>query len=240
MAIDDFDIDSLAAHLHLSPEQVRKMVDRNKLPGRRVGGEWKFSRAEIHHWFEERIGVSDEMELARVEKVLGTHTTVDDAEMEIASLLSIDRIAVPLIARTRNSVVEKMCELAALSGALWMPREMAASIRNREALHPTALGNGVALLHPRRPQPSFFGDSFLAMGITASGIPFGGPRGVLTDIFFLIGSSDDASHLRLLARMSRLLQNPQLLDDFRNTSSASDVWQKMVDAESELNEVKGN
>ena len=89
MAIDDFDIDSLAAHLHLSAEQVRKMVERNKLPGRRVGGEWKFSRAEIHHWFEERIGVSDETELARVEKVLGTHGTVDDVEMEIASLLSI-------------------------------------------------------------------------------------------------------------------------------------------------------
>jgi PTS system nitrogen regulatory IIA component len=63
---------------------------------------------------------------------------------------------------------------------------------------------------------------------------------VLTDIFFLIGSSDDVSHLRLLARMSRLLQNPQLLDDFRHTASAGDVWQLIVDAESELDKVKGS
>ncbi|MCH2182924.1 MAG: PTS sugar transporter subunit IIA [Mariniblastus sp.] len=240
MAIDDFDIDSLASYLHLTPEQVRKMAERSRLPGRRVGGQWKFSPAEIHHWFEDRIGVSDEPELVRVEKVLGTHREGGLDGFPIASLLNPERVAVPLVARTRNSVVEEMCELAARSGALWMPREMAAAIRNREALHPTALGNGVALLHPRRPQPTFFQDSFLAMGITGSGIPFGGPRGVMSDIFFLIASSDDSIHLRLLARMSRWLQQPELLDGLREATTPTQAWQQIVDVDRELDGAKGD
>ena len=55
MSDDDFDIESLAAYLHLATTQVAKLADRGKLPGRRIGGTWRFSRAEVHHWLEERI-----------------------------------------------------------------------------------------------------------------------------------------------------------------------------------------
>ena len=50
MPNNDFDIDSLAAYLHLSPQQVMRMADRGKLPGRKLGGQWRFAEAEIHHW----------------------------------------------------------------------------------------------------------------------------------------------------------------------------------------------
>ena len=58
MPQSDFTIESLAAHLHLTPQQVSRLADRNKLPGRKVGGKWRFSRADIHHWLERRIGLS--------------------------------------------------------------------------------------------------------------------------------------------------------------------------------------
>ncbi len=235
MPHSDFDIDSLAAYLHLTPEQVRKMAERNRLPGRKVGGQWKFSRAEIHHWFEDRIGLSDEDELVQVEKVLDRNApAISPATISIPELLTVDRISVPLRARTRNSVIREMCEVAAHSGVLWVPDEMAEAIRAREELHPTALENGVALLHPRRPMPSLYGESFLALGITSTGIPFGGPRGTLTDVFFLIASIDESSHLRVLARLSRLIQNNQLLEELRSATTAAEVWQKIHDADQAL------
>ena len=234
MAKDDFDIESLAARLQLPSAQIRKMAERDKLPGRRVGGQWKFSRAEIHHWLENRIGLSDESQLVEYEKVLETQDSGLERWGGMAELLTVERVAIPLNARTKKSVIEQMCQVATESGALWMPREMAVAIGNREELHPTALGNGVALLHPRRPQPSLLGESFLALGVTASGIPFGGPRGVLTDIFFLIGSAEDSGHLRLLARMSRLLHLPDLLDNLRNAESARDALNSFIDADAAL------
>lgn len=226
MSEEDFDVMSLAAYLHLTPDQIRKMADRDRLPGRRVGGKWRFSRAEIHQWFEERIGLSDELELTKVEKVLDRHSEkIPDDDFHIPDLLSEGNIYIPFLARTKRSVIQKICELTAQTGKLWEPAKMAEALQSREELHPTALGNGVALLHPRRPLPSIMGDPFLALGVTSSGIPFGGPRGCLTDIFFLIGSTSESVHLRVLARLSRLIQQPELLDNIRSAESPTMAWQ---------------
>ena len=236
MAREDFDIQTLAAYLHLTPEQVKKMAERGQLPGRKLGEGWKFSRAEIHHWLEDRIGISSEKELVEVEQVLERNRTYKELdEIKLSELLAVDNIAVPLVARTKNSVIEKMCELAANSGSLWLPEKMSQAIRNREELHPTALENGVALLHPRRPLMDSFAEPFLALGITSSGIPFGGPRGVMTDIFFLIASADEASHLRVLARLSRLIQVETVTQSLRAAGGPNEAWEIIKNADEELN-----
>jgi len=234
MAEEDFDEASLAAYLHLTPDQVRKMAMREKLPGRKVGGKWRFSRAEIHQWFEERIGLSDELELDQVEKVLERNKVSTDDSFSIPELLSIDHIYIPFLAKTKSSVIKQICDLTAETGTLWDPGKMAEALKSREDLHPTALGNGIALLHPRRPMPNIIADSFLALGITGSGIPFGGPRGCLTDIFFLIGSADESVHLRVLARISRLIQQPDLLDNMREANGPESAWQLIDEADKNL------
>ncbi len=145
MATQDFDIDSLSAYLHLSPQQVSRMADRGKLPGRRIAGQWRFAEAEIHHWLEDRIGISDEEELVQMEVVLDRHRGEQDEVVSIAKLLQRDAISVPLPAKTRGSVIDSMAQLAAQTGLLWDAEKMAAAVREREDLHPTALDIGVAL-----------------------------------------------------------------------------------------------
>jgi len=224
MANQDFDIASLAEFLHITPAEARKMAERGRVPGKKVGGQWKFFREEIHQWFEARIGLSDERELVEVEKVLQIQSQKDIvAEFHIPDLMSVDCLFVPLMARTKPKVIQHMCDQIAATGVLWDPDKMADAIRKREDLHPTALENGVAMLHPRRPMPNILGDAFVALGITTNGIPFGGPRGCLTDIFFLIGSTDEAVHLRVLARLSRLLREPGFLDSLRAAESPGEA-----------------
>jgi PTS system nitrogen regulatory IIA component len=233
MPYEDFDVDSLAAYLHLSPAQIAKMADREKLPGRKIAGRWRFSQAEIHHWLEERIGASDASELVEVEEVLerNAHQT-DQATISIVEHLPLAAIAVPLAARTRSSVIVAMTELAANTGLLWDPEKMADAVRARENLHPTALDNGVALLHARRPMRSILAEPFLALGVTSSGIPFGG--GGLTDLFFLVCSCDDRGHLRLLARLSRLLGDASVLAMLRSAVSPSEVLATIQECEQDL------
>ncbi|MEM7456884.1 MAG: PTS sugar transporter subunit IIA [Planctomycetota bacterium] len=232
---EDFDVQSLATYLHLTPEQVRKMASRDRLPGRRIGGDWKFSRADIHHWFEEKIGAADEKDLVEVEQVLESKKSPEGLqEIRISQLLNEDRIAIPLEARTRNSVVEKVCAIPFATGMLWDPEKMAEAIRAREQLHPTALENGVALLHPRRPLAGILAEPFLALGITSTGIPFGGPRGVLTDVFFLIAMIDEACHLRVLARLSRLIAQETFVEEIRSAGSPAAVIQLISDYEENI------
>lgn len=235
MAEDDFDIDALAAYLHLSPVQVSRLVERGRLPARRVSGQLRFSRHEVHHWLEERIGLSDEAELVHMEGVLSTRPGRDQGDViSIAELLPVEAIAVPLAARTRQSVIVEMTELAARTGLLWDAGKMAEAVRAREDMAPTALENGVALLHPRRPMPSVLGEAVIALGRTNRGIPFGGAGGVLTDLFFLIGSLDDRGHLRILARLSRLISDPSLLDELRHATDARTAHELIAARETQL------
>jgi nitrogen PTS system EIIA component len=221
MAQDDFDIDRLAAYLHMMPAAVTKLAERGKLPGRRVGGEWRFSAAEIHHWLEDRIGLSDQDELVQMEGTLDRASQfAPPEEISIADLLKPEAIEVPLDARTRGSVVVKMSELAARTHLLWDPVAMADAVRAREEMHSTALDNGVALLHPRRPMPSILAEAVLALGITHRGIPFGG-GGSLTDVFFLICSTSDYEHLRILARLSRVINDQDFLASLRQAPDAA-------------------
>jgi PTS system nitrogen regulatory IIA component len=231
MVDEDFDLASLADYLHVTPAQVERLVSRGRIPGRKVGGQWRFSRAEIHHWLEDQIGLSDEEALAEMEGVL-TRSHGNPPATSIAAMLSVEAIEAPLQARTRTKIIDAMTQAAARTGMLWDPQKMADAVRLRENLHPTALDNGVALLHPRRPMSAILAEPFLALGRTDHGVPFGG--GQLTDVFFLICSTDDAVHLRTLARLSRLVANNELMTAIRGSNDTQEIHRAIAEAEEKL------
>jgi nitrogen PTS system EIIA component len=234
MPYRDFDLEGLARYLHLSPQQVAKLAERGKLPGRKVSGAWRFAKPDVHHWLEHRIGLSDEEELIEVEAALQRAApTENQREVCIADLLPIEAIAIPLCARTRNSVIDTMVDLAARTGWLWDAKQMAEAVKTREDLHTTALENGVALLHPRRPMAKILSQPLMALGCTSSGIPFG--SGVpLTDVFFLICSTEDRGHLQALARLSRILTSSGFLNALHLAGSPEEARQLIVETEAKL------
>ncbi len=234
MATRDLSADELATYLHLTPEQVVKLASRNKLPGRRIRGEWRFSDSDIHHWMEDRIGESSVEDLLKVEQML--HRKRESSSMEsLADFFFEEAIATPLQSRTKSSVIRDMCDLAARTGLLWDAEEMVQAVAAREDLHPTALENGVAMLHPRRPRTSILGQPIVALGLSNQPIPFGNRAGHLTDVFFLICSTDDSIHLKILARLSRLIGDAKWLQQLRNCTTPAEVLDLIKQGEQSLN-----
>ncbi|MDR1141252.1 MAG: PTS sugar transporter subunit IIA, partial [Planctomycetaceae bacterium] len=195
------------------------------IPGRRVNGELIFSREEVHRWLEKRIGLSDESELGLVEAALDRLVPADGKEelVAISELIPVGAVAVPLLAKTRDSVIRSMTQVAVGTGLLWDGEAMAEAVKEREELHSTALESGVALLHSRRPLPGILGDTFIVLGKLLKGIPFGGGFNNLTDIFFLICSMEDRIHLRILTRLSRLLTYPDFLVKLRESEDENTI-----------------
>ncbi|MDA7950483.1 MAG: PTS sugar transporter subunit IIA [Pirellulaceae bacterium] len=232
---NDFDISGLARYLHISPEQVLQLIHREGLPTRRVGGKQVFPRAEIHHWLEDRIGVSSEQELEKLEVVLEKNRMPECEHPEtLEEMLPSASVKVPLRSRSPAKIIKEMVELGGESGLLWDSGKMIEAVSAREKLHSTALDGGIALLHPRRPLPSILGDPFVALGRSYQGIPFGGSKGSLTDIFFLICSMNDAGHLKTLARLSRLIGNKAFLGDLRQAETSEELHKVVIAAETEL------
>jgi PTS system nitrogen regulatory IIA component len=71
----------------------------------------------------------------------------------------------------------------------------------------------------------------MAFGRTASPLPFGAERGGLTDVFFLVLCRDDRTHLRVLARLTRLLLRPGFLDELRAAETPGEAWETINAAE---------
>ncbi len=228
MGSDMMDVDQLAAYLRRDAREVGKLASRGRLPGHKVGGEWRFARAEINTWLETQLhGYTDE-QLTALESGHGRD------EQLIAALLSPACVAVPLAASTKASVLKELVKLAEESWEIYDPDAILEAVRAREEMASTALPSGVAFPHPRRPLSAALGESVLAFGRTASGVPFGDANGGLTDCFFLICCRDDQTHLRVLARLTRLLLREGFLDELRAAETPAEAYEKIAAAEREL------
>jgi PTS system nitrogen regulatory IIA component len=228
MGSDMMDMEQLAAYLQRDVREVGKLASRGHLPGHKVGGQWRFARAEINHWIETQLPAYSEKQLEDLEAAGG------DGEPLLAGLLCEACMAVPLPASTRASVLKELVNLAEQSWQVYDPEAILEAIRGREEMGSTALPNGVAIPHPRRPLASALGESVMAYGRTASGLPFGAPHGGLTDVFFLVCCRDDRTHLRVLARLTRLLMRPDFLDNLRAAQSPGETYEAITAAEREL------
>ena len=127
-----------------------------------------------------------------------------------------------------------MVNLAENTWQVYDAEAVLTAVRQREEMASTAVASGVAIPHPRRPLPTALGESLIAYGRTASGIPFGEPNGSLTDIFFLVCCRDDRTHLQVLARLSRLLLRQDFLDALRAAEGPIETWELIDAAEREL------
>lgn len=231
MGNDMMDLAQLAAYLHRDAREVSKLASRGRLPGHKVGGEWRFARAEIDHWLEGQLHGYDDQQLTALET--RGHREAEQ-EALVSQLLSPVSMAVPLPARTRASVLKELVGLAEQTWHVYDPAAILEAIQQREDLASTALPSGVAIPHPRRPLAKALGESVLAYGRTASGVPFNEPSGTLTDVFFLVCCRDEGTHLQVLARLSRLLLRPGFLDALRAAETAEETWDLIASAEREL------
>jgi PTS system nitrogen regulatory IIA component len=231
-------LDQVALRLGKDRREVEKLLQRGTLPGRKIGGEWTVHPAELTRWLEQEIrGYGDE-ELEKFEERQrgrpGTPAADDESESPLARYLSRETVQVPLEARTRRSVIESLLETAGRTWQVWEPAALLKAVLEREEVHSTAFPNGVAIPHPRSPLPEALGESVIAMGRTLSGVPFGGPQRSLTDVFFLVLCRDSRTHLRALARIGRLLQQPGFLEELRACPDSQSTWDWIMRSDAKL------
>jgi len=225
-------LDDLAAQLGRDRRDVERQVQRGNIPGHRLEGGWRFHPAEIRHWLEQEMRGFSSEELASVESAQNLPAVSPQSLLE--SVLAPELIAVPLDARTKRSVLESLVELAGRTWQVWEPAAVLEACLEREAALSTAFDNGVAIPHPRNPQTAALGASLLAFGRTASGIPFGGPRGGLTDLFFLVLGQDARTHLAILARLGRLLRVEGFVQQLRECPDAASTHEFLIAADQRL------
>lgn len=233
MSNDVMDLKQLASFLGRDARELGKLANRGYLPGRKVGGEWRFTTAEIQSWVEDELPRLSEEELCAFDKPL----TKPEAHLLVTSLLPVECIDLTFGARTKSSAIRDLVRLADRSGRLWDLEAIVQAIETREARGTTAWPGGFATPHPHRRLPFAQGESVIAFARSPGGVAFGAGREGLTDLFFLVCCVDDAEHLRVLSRLSRLFRRSDFGDALRSAESPHDLLQALSVAESSLSQV---
>ena len=89
----------------------------------------------------------------------------------------------------------------------------------------------VAFPHPRHPLPYDIAESFVVVGLTPSGIPYGSENGSLTRLFFLLCCKDERTHLHVLARLARMLHDESVIDDMIHADDVEHLGELIAAAE---------
>ncbi len=232
MAHDWFTLDELSQHLGRDLRELEKLVNRGRIPGHKRGGEWTFQATEVTQWLEQEMRSYSDPELAVVES--SQRSPELNPLLPVTSLMSPKTVQVPLEGRTKRSILEGLVEVAGRTYQIWEPATVLKAVLDREELMSTAFDFGVALPHPRQTLIDSIGESVVAFGRTQSPIPFGAANNSLTDMFFLVICRDARTHLHVLARIGRMLQQPGFVDLLREADDSESAYQVICDAEARV------
>lgn len=225
MTLEDF-----ARHVGLGVDEVRRLADRGRLPGQKVGGQWRFNRARVTEWLQQEIPTYNNARLVELEQAMAHPDVPPDDSTIVTDLIGVEGIDVALPANTKASVLRELVRLAERTDLLYDSEGLLNALRQREDMCSTALPNSVAIPHPRQPMPYVSAEPLVCAARSTRGIPFGSSYGGLTSFFFLICCHDDRHHLRVLARLMRILDNDTIAM-LREAETAEEFLQVMIDRE---------
>ena len=214
-----------AEYLKLAERTLVRLAHEGKIPGVKIGGQWRFRRALLDEYLDTLAAESVGSSGAAPNQVI-------DAPFD--EILTVDQIIPDLKAKDRSDVIHAMVahvtDLNLVQDQAWLE----AAVTARERLVPTAVPEGVAFLHARRRAADKFPNQFIAMARSKDGLIFGSPEMGKTHVFFLLALRNDALHLRWLSRLAWIVRNPGRLARLLDAKNAAEIHATLLDAANTL------
>ncbi|MEY4386130.1 MAG: hypothetical protein RLY20_1413 [Verrucomicrobiota bacterium] len=152
--------------------------------------------------------------------------------IRLHELLAPTSTTLALAGRDRDSVLRELVGLIPkIEEQPTVKDTLLRALHEREQLHSTGIGDGVALPHARNALVGLVDKPIIVFGRHNPGIPYGAIDGKPAQLFFLIIAPTVTQHLGILARISRVLNNPRLRQSLLNASNAVQALDLIKEAE---------
>src|ERR1043166_8320918 len=150
----------------------------------------------------------------------------------VSELLSAAAINLNLKSADRDSVLSELVnQIPELSKQPAARETLLKALHERERLHSTGIGDGIALPHARNALVGLVDRPIIVFGRHATGIAYGAIDQIPARLFFLLIAPTVTQHLGILARLSRLLRDPHLRQALLTADRPEKVISLMRDAE---------
>ena len=153
----------------------------------------------------------------------------------LGKLLSLATINLDLKSADRESVLgELVNQIPQLAKQPEARQTLLRALHEREQLHSTGIGDGIALPHSRNALVGLVDQPIIVFGRHQQGIPYGAIDSVPARLFFLLIAPTVTQHLAILARLGRLLRDPKLRQNLLKAEQPEDVLALIRVAEAKL------
>jgi mannitol/fructose-specific phosphotransferase system IIA component (Ntr-type) len=140
-----------------------------------------------------------------------------------------------LKSQDRDAVLDELAgQIPAIASQPEARQSLLRALQEREQLHSTGIGDGVALPHARNALVGLVDHPVIVFGRHAQGIPYGAIDGRPARLFFLLVAPTVTQHLAVLARISRLLRDPKIRQQLLAADSPAKVLTLIREAEGQL------
>lgn len=129
---------------------------------------------------------------------------------------------------------ELVDQVPAIAGQPEARNTLLRALQEREQLHSTGIGDGVALPHARNALVGLVEHVVIVFGRHAQGIPYGAIDGAPARLFFLLVAPTVTQHLAVLARLSRMLRDARVRQALLNAENPAGVLAVIRQAEGRL------
>ena len=153
----------------------------------------------------------------------------------LSELLSPATIILDLKSADRDSVLAELVNhISQLADQPDARQTLLRALHEREQLHSTGIGDGIALPHSRNALVGLVDQSIMVFGRHKQGIPYDAVDSVPARLFFLLIAPTVTQHLAILARLTRLLRSPKLRQNLLAADKSEKVLAMIREAEAKL------
>ena len=193
----------LAKYIQLNEKTIIKMAQNGQIPGVKIANQWRFHSVAIDSYLLKEVVEAPD---AKLDELIGTA----EAVIPLSRLTSSDCIELDFKANQAEEVLFKLADMAYENGVTFSREDLLERLREREGMLSTAVGKGMAIPHPRNPSSKLFKEPKIIVLRSKAGVEFRAPDERSVHLFFMICAFNESMHLRLLAKISKLLHLPNI------------------------------
>lgn len=155
--------------------------------------------------------------------------------LNLSEMLAPESVQLHLAGQNRDAVLgELVNQIKEISDRPEAQQTLLHALKEREQLHSTGIGDGVALPHARNALVGLVDHPIIIFGRHDTGIPYSAIDGVPAKLFFLLIAPTVTQHLAMLARLSRVLRNPKLRKALLAAENPAKVISLINEAETQI------
>ena len=217
----------VAQYIKLNERTILKMVNNQEIPAKKIGNQWRFILSKVDEWLTREIKQVDTSDLNALIKS-------EPHIIPISRLFNEKLINLNLQGNNKDDILEELSLIPLNAGKIKNNTEFHNKMKDREDLMSTALVNGFAIPHPRHHINGLFASPAILFGRSVQGVHFGASDNKKSHLFFVSCATNEAVHLRLIAKLGRLFKVPNIFDKFMNAKDNRDIIKILIDLDSTL------